>query len=295
MDCGPRDWKAEKMFYVNKIALMIANPMTVGVVLAVVGLVLVSSFMTQICSFKGGANWVERRQKVGWWLLVMASLWFGIWGMGITQHIMGWAFGLDDFPVVEIDAVPSADYIVDLGGGISINTNVCSRPCLYGAADRVLMSARLWKAKKAPFVVPTTAGVERTNVALLKECGVPEEAILVENQARNTEENAIFVQRLLRDRHLNIRTGEKEGRAALRPKIKVLLVTSASHMRRAMMIFKKKAPDIECVPVVADHGSVNFYSPLTLEDFIPHVGTLAGNMIVYKECLGVFGYKMRGY
>lgn len=267
------------MYYINKIALLIVNPITVGMILMVVGVVLVSGFKLQVSSFRFQVTGYRRKLGVG--LIVGAMGWFCVWSMGVTQRLMGWAFGLDQYRVVEVGDLPDADYIVDLGGGMGLDTNVCVYPYLSGAADRVWHSARLWKAGKAPFVIPTGKGLVDTDVVFLKDLGVPTSAILVENQARNTEENAIYTAALIA-RHQQA-------------KHRVLLVTSVSHMRRALMIFKKKAASLECVPVATDFGGVNFFTPWSWDDFVPHVGTLAGNMVVYKECLGILGYKVRGF
>ena len=268
------------MYYINKIALALVNPITVGMILMVMGVVLVSGFKLQVSGF---------RRKLGVGLIVGAMGWFCVWSMGVTQRLMGWAFGLDQYRVVEVGDLAKADYIVDLGGGMGLDTNVCAYPYLSGAADRVWHSARLWKAGKAPIVIPTGIGIADIDAVFLKDLGVPASAILVENQARNTEENAIYtaalIERHWKSKHPNVQA----------PKPQILLVTSVSHMRRALMIFRKKAASLECVPVVTDFGSVNFYNSWAWNDLVPHMGTLVGNMVVYKECLGILGYKVRGF
>ena len=275
------------MYYLNKTALLIVNPVTFGMILMVMGIVLVSGFRFQVSSFRFQVSGFRKRLGIG--LIVGAMGWFCIWSMGVTQRLMGWVFGLDRYRVVEVEDLPKADYIVDLGGGMGLDTNVCVYPYLAGAADRVWHSARLWKAGKASFVIPTGIGIADTDAVFLKDLGVSSPAILVENQARNTEENAIYNAALI-ERHWKSKCPNVQA-----PKPQVLLVTSVSHMRRALMIFRKKAPNLVCIPVVTDCGSVNFYSPWSWNDFVPHVGTLAGNMVVYKECLGILGYKVRGF
>ncbi|WP_374948413.1 YdcF family protein [Mucilaginibacter sp.] len=58
-------------------------------------------------------------------------------------------------------------------------------------------------------------------------------AILIDNQARNTIENALFAKKILQ-------------KARLKPPF--LLVTSAFHMRRALLIFKKAGLDVTPFP-----------------------------------------------
>jgi uncharacterized SAM-binding protein YcdF (DUF218 family) len=59
----------------------------------------------------------------------------------------------------------------------------------------------------------------------LLQYGVPETDILIENQSNNTRENAVFTKTFL----------EKNGLA----QSKLLLITSAMHMRRSIGCFKK--------------------------------------------------------
>jgi uncharacterized SAM-binding protein YcdF (DUF218 family) len=65
---------------------------------------------------------------------------------------------------------------------------------------------------------------DMSKIALL-QYGVPESDILIENVSRNTHENAVFTKTLL----------EKQGFA----QSKLLLITSAMHMRRSIGCFKK--------------------------------------------------------
>ena len=275
------------MYYLNKTILMIFNPMTAGVLLLAVGWWLVIGFKFQIFGFRLFEKGCRR--KAGLWFLMGAMGWFCLWSMGITQRAMGWSFGLDAYHPVCIESLPQADYIVDLGGGMGIDTNVCCYPYISVAADRAWHSARLWKAGKAPIVIPTGIGIADTDAVFLKDLGVPSSAILVENQARNTEENAIYAAALI-ERHQQSRP---TGRQISNPRI--LLVTSVSHMRRSLMIFKKRASGLECIPAATDYDSVNFFSECSWKDFVPSSGALWWNMVIYKECLGVLGYKMRGF
>ena len=65
---------------------------------------------------------------------------------------------------------------------------------------------------------------DMSKIALL-QYGVPETDILIENQSMNTRENAVFTKTFL----------EKQGLA----QSKLLLITSAMHMRRSIGCFKK--------------------------------------------------------
>ncbi|WP_461449853.1 YdcF family protein [Mucilaginibacter sp.] len=96
---------------------------------------------------------------------------------------------------------------------------------------------------------------------------LPDTSILIENQSRNTIENAVFSKLLL----------QKSG-----VKPPYLLVTSDFHMRRAQIIFEKKG--IPVIPYPCDFKiSQNHF---TWSDLVPD-GDALGNWNIYlKEIVG---------
>ena len=210
------------------------------------------------------------------------------WGLGVLATVCLWAFscgwmgrlinlGLErEFPPVEMSAVPTADAIVILGGGMGSNTNTCPYAEMFSGADRVWHAARLWKAGKAPVVMASGTNEVFSTKPLLLDLGVPEAAIRIENEARNTEENAKNVVRCL------------QGKA----KPRVLLVTSAWHMRRAKLMFERYAPGLEVIAAPCDHEAT-LYSDgsLDVSSFFPCADALRGNSIGMKEIIGYWGYK----
>ena len=121
----------------------------------------------------------------------------------------------------------------------------------------------------------SNSGAERCDNILLMDLAVPESAIKLETSARNTEENAKFVAKML---------GNNK---------KILLVTSAWHMRRSILMFKKYAPGVEVIPAATDFESLSGFSEsISLNDFKPDGGTLATNIAMFKEIVGYWGYKL---
>jgi uncharacterized SAM-binding protein YcdF (DUF218 family) len=101
----------------------------------------------------------------------------------------------------------------------------------------------------------------------LREMQVPDSCVLTEAKSRNTIENAAFSKVLLRQHKL---------------KGPYLLVTSAFHMRRSLMIFKKLGVDVIAYPC-------NFSSrrlSVSFDDFLPNAGALAGWGSYIKEAIG---------
>jgi uncharacterized SAM-binding protein YcdF (DUF218 family) len=69
--------------------------------------------------------------------------------------------------------------------------------------------------------------------------GVPRERILAETRSRSTHENLLFVAPLVRQHGFR----------------RVLLVTSRSHLRRALLVARHELPEVEWLPVaVRDAG-----------------------------------------
>ena len=189
-----------------------------------------------------------------------------------------------EWPIVRAEDVPTADAIVVLGGGMGANTNVYPYAEMWGGADRVWHAARLYKAGKAPLVIPTGSGERESTLPLLIDLGVPESAIRIEGKARNTEENAKFVEEIL-SRVEHVERVEKRKR--------ILLVTSAWHMRRSVLMYKKYAPMLEVIPAAADYeATILTMHPFCLKDILPDVNFLCASSFAFKEYIAYWGYRL---
>ena len=210
----------------------------------------------------------------------------------------------NEWPIVKAEGAPKADAIVLLGGGMGSNTNVYPYAEMWNGADRVWHAARLYKAGKAPIVIPTGSSERESAVPLLLDLGVPEGAILVEDKARNTEENAKFVEKILNSG--GVREGGSEGvpnhplthsqsthSKPTHSPTRVLLVTSAWHMRRSVLMYKKYAPMLEIIPAAADYeATVITGHPFRFQDLCPDANMLLDNTCIFKEYLGYWGYRV---
>lgn len=256
------------MYCINKIVGFLVSP---------IGIAIFGGVIAFLCAKR------EHRRVAKWfgWLTVA---WLWLWSTPMMYRWVG--LGLErEWPVVLAEDAPKADAIVILGGGMGANTNVYKYAEMWGGADRVWHAARLWKAGKAPIVIASGTGEREATIPLLRDFGVPEAAIVVEDKARNTEENAKFVEDILnRVEHVD----RVEGR---RPKI--LLVTSAWHMRRSLLMFNKYAPRLEIIPAATDYEAlVRTGSGFGLGDMLPSVDCLVANSVCFKECIGYWGYRL---
>ncbi len=207
--------------------------------------------------------------------------WLWVWSTGVWTRVVGLPLERG-WTQVRAEALPAADAIVLLGGGMSANPAAYPYPDMHSAADRVWHAARLHKAGKAPIVIPTGSGDKESTVPLLIDFGVPETAIVGEYKARNTEENAKYVAQLL---------AARQTVSSTRPR--VLLVTSAWHMRRSLLMYTKYAKDLEIVPAPADFEfTVICARPLEVKDFFPSAEALQMNSYAAKEIIGYWGYRL---
>lgn len=247
---------------INKIVGAIINPLSIGMLLVLAGAVAV---------------WFKRCQFAKW-MLCIAFVWFWVWSMPVMR---GWlALPLESkFAVFGVEDLPAADAIVLMGGGVCGDEDY-PYAMLKDGADRAWHAARLWKAKKAPVVIPSNRNAELCDLKFLVDLGVPRDSIILENKAVNTEENAKFVAEILRS---TVNSGEKK---------KILIVTSACHMLRSMYMFEKYAPDIECIPAATDYQALPWKDkPYDWVGLLPNISAFSQNNDFVHEYLGYYGYK----
>lgn len=225
-----------------------------------------------------------RRGRLARGAFALSLAWLWIWSTPLMGRIVGATLEaefLSDGKVPTVESFPNADVILVLGGGMGSETNILPYAEMWTSADRVWQAARLYKAGKASRICATGWGVQASTWQLLVDFGVPESAIVLLDEPRNTEEEARICQATL---------GREASGAGHRPR--VLLVTSAWHMKRAKMMFDRYAPDLETVPAPADWensiAATKGWSPL---DLLPNPMSLMWNGVTFHEWLGIFCYR----
>ncbi|MBD1825130.1 YdcF family protein [Cyanobacteria bacterium FACHB-DQ100] len=188
--------------------------------------------------------------------------------------------------------LPTADAIVVLGG--STGAALPPRPWIevQEEGDRVLYAAKLYREKRAPRLIlsggridwRSNPGSEAEDMAILMEpMGVPRSAMLLESRSLNTRENAVNTLEIMKANKIE----------------KILLVTSAMHMPRSMLIFKKLG--IDAIPAPTDYTLVQAEqaSKSTLEarilDSLPDADQIRRTTRVLKEYVGILVYRVRGW
>ena len=186
--------------------------------------------------------------------------------------------------------IPPAEAIVVLGGGIKSASAPRPMVDVSEQGDRVLYAAKLYQDKKAPLIITAGGRIpwlgsdkpESADMAtLLEMMGVPQQAIIEEPDSLNTHENAVNVKAILEARGIE----------------RVLLVTSALHMPRSLLIFKRQG--IEAIPAPTDflitEGSQADSPQEILLDFLPDAGRLDSTTKALKEYIGTVIYRLRGW
>lgn len=170
--------------------------------------------------------------------------------------------------------VQGARAIVVLGGGLQTEAPE------YGgdtAAARTLLRLRYGALLAHRYDLPLLVSggrpdkATRTEAAVMAEMLAKEFAVQVrwqEAQSRNTAENARFSAAILRD-------------AGIR---RVVLVTQAFHMPRAVRLFE--AAGIEVVPAPTNFATAS-HSPLGSLDFLPRVSAMQNSYYALHEWLGM--------
>lgn len=247
------------------------NPAVVGCVMLLLGVCLLLA-----CAGSSG-----RRRSIGLFLSGLALAWFYVWSTGAFTRFVGAmleAEFLVDGKIPSAKGFPVCDVIADMGGGVGVSTNQSDYVYLNSSADRAYFSALLWRAGKAPVIVPSGKGLVDSDRMFLLDLGIPDSVIVVENKARNTEENALFVGQLMQERIV--------GRKA-----SVLVVTSAWHMKRTMLMFEKYAREVEAIPAPCDFECLPA-SAFQWSELVPSAEVFGRNSVYFHEWLGILWYKL---
>lgn len=253
------------MYLINKAVGAVLNPLG----LVVLALVVAGAWTL----------WRRRARPLVVTAFVCAA-WLWVWGMNAWSRVVGVPLERG-WTLVRAEDAPVCDAIVLLGGGMSAAPGVLPYPEMHAAADRVWHAARLYRAGKAPIVIPTGMCDRESTEPLLRDFGVPQAAIVGEYAARNTEENARFV----RETVARLRGGTNGA-------VRVLLVTSAWHMRRSVLMFERYAKGLELVPAPADFENTVACAQFEFRHLLPSPEDFYRNCCMAKELLGYWGYRL---
>jgi len=218
------------------------------------------------------ALWLGRRRLAGCalllalgWLYLCSTAWFADYLAATLE---------DDYPPKALSVTPQVDAIVVLGGAVRGDTHMGTLGDMNDAADRLVQAARLYRAGKAPRVLLSGGGESGVRpeaelmAELLEVMGVPRRAMLLEDKSRTVLLNQVGARR-------------------------ILLVTSAAHMRRAEGLFT--AQGLEVIPAPTDYQRLVAPEAAALPAWAPDVGNLQRSTRALHELWGYRVYRQRGW
>jgi len=198
-----------------------------------------------------------RRRKLRKWTGGVAVTLLLILSCPYLYTVVAWSW---DYHRVDLSEGKRYSAAIVLGGFTS--TDDQQNGYFNATADRFIQGMRLYETGKVSHILITGGNGQLIHGGYsegewtklqLKQLQVPDSAVLIEGKSRNTYENAKFSKELLQNRGL---------------KPKYLLVTSAFHMRRALMIFRNQGMDVDPYPCNFFLGGDAFSFQQLIPDFV---------------------------
>ena len=162
--------------------------------------------------------------------------------VGVTALMLVVAFTpLVPFAASELAAdwyAGDADVLIVLGGSMLVAGTGPDATLGYESYLRCVYA--WWNIQRFQYsyvVVTGDNGLAETMAAFLREKGLNPNCILLENRAKSTFENALYVKKLLADR------------VPLPPQPRLALLTSDFHSRRAKLVFEHVGLHVMAIPV----------------------------------------------
>jgi uncharacterized SAM-binding protein YcdF (DUF218 family) len=258
-------------FYLAKVLWFLLQPSTLIALLIAYGSILI---------WTGWARWGRRFVSAGAILLLIAGL--SPLGNALILPLE------DRFPRTNLDQPPPPTGFIVLGGAEDRLVGTAREaPTLNEAGERIVetvMLARRFPEAKIAFSggdagILYKSGTEAAGAQrLLTEMGVATDRLILESDARDTYENAVYLEAEL-------------GRLdLLGPGKRWVLITSAYHMPRAMASFRQAGFDVEPWPVdYRTRGRADLTRPFDkVSEGLRRVD------VATREWVGLFAYWLAG-
>jgi uncharacterized SAM-binding protein YcdF (DUF218 family) len=258
------------MFVFKKLVSRLLFPLPLSLELATLGLLLL---------------WFTSRQKLGKLLVTLSVLLLLILGSGsVSERLIA---PLEDrYPPFgtqpsHLAAAQGIDYVVVLAGGLeSVEEMPVTRQVGGGGMARLVEGVRILGLCPHSALVlsggygadPEAAPETLTNYRLVRLLGVAEERIIINNTSWDTESEARNIAPIV-------------GAAPF------VLVTSATHMPRAVALFRGQG--LDPIPAPSDYR-LGLVRVVTAESFFPNSTSLWYSETAIYEFLGMLWAKLRG-
>ncbi len=254
------------MFFVlSKVVWFLLSPVNLAILLALLAALLAFT------------RWARAAR----WLGVVALSFLALMAFSPLPRLVMWPLE-NRFPQQPAETGPVTGIVI-LGGAIGVARGDVVLTSAAARMTKAVELARLHPQAKIVFtggaanlISPVTKTESDGASVLFEGLGLPRERILLEDQSRNTWENALFTKRLV-----DPKPGERW-----------LLVTSAWHMPRAMGVFRKVGFAVDAFPV-------DYLTEEQASEFVRVSGRAPRGLMIaddgFKEWVGLVAYRLTGY
>lgn len=204
-----------------------------------------------------------------------------------NEFIINEIFSVWEKKPIPMNEVPDSQMAIVLTGVTNTEKESSEDKVFFQkGADRVLHTVQLYKAGKIKKIIISGGSGKIFEKGIIESeqlkkvflyCGVPDSIMIIENESRNTRENAMYSKKIL---------------DSLQTKEEPLLVTSAFHMRRSEGCFEKVGVKTRIYPVdIYTHDRSFKLNKL----IIPSESAFSKWALLIHEVLGYIVYKLVGY
>jgi uncharacterized SAM-binding protein YcdF (DUF218 family) len=226
---------------------------------------------------------IKKYHKLGKSLLIIAIIFTYLFSIEPVKDLFVQPLEKKYTPV-NITQLKNADVYIVLGGGIYDNAPTSlgedtGIPTTH-ALTRIVEGVKLYRANPKKIII--SGGIvysgNKSEGSVYKkimiDLGVPSSDIIVEGKSKTTEENAKFTKDIM---------DKLEYKRAI-------LITSATHMNRAVYIFEKN--NVEVTPNPTDYVS-RYKKNYGIESYFPNSANFISIRAVIWEYIGITFYKIK--
>lgn len=245
------------MFFVKKFVSAFLMPYPIGLLLLFIGVLFL----------------LFRSYKKGRLFVILSFVWLLIFSNSYVAGKLLYPLEQNHKALLHI---PNVNYVLVLGGGHNTNDKLSITSQINATSiNRLIEGVRIYKELKgAKLIVSGYGGNDKTPHAFMQKklaiaLGVKEEDIITNPTPRDTGEEALEVKKLVKNE-------------------KFIMVTSASHMTRAMLLFQKQNLNVIAAPT----------NHLVRKEprfrYKPSAGNLVKSQVAVHEYLGIAWGKIKG-
>jgi uncharacterized SAM-binding protein YcdF (DUF218 family) len=221
---------------------------------------------------------IRRRRALGRLLIASGLVLLYLLSIGpATEFLIG---RLEkDFPPIERKRGVSAQAIVVLTGGVrDVSWSGAGSEPSETSLERIVKGVTIHRTLHIPLVIVGGSGDPEKRISeadamagVAGDLGVSRKNMIIESTARNTVESARELKRVFKGS-------------------RILLVTSAYHLRRATAIFTKQGFEVIAVPA----GYRSEQRAVSIRSFIPQAANLYNSSLALSEYISYVWYKVKG-